>query len=283
MHRHITAGIDGSRESLDAADWAAREAVLRGLPLHLLHVDEEPADRTFLPEPDVPAERGHTALDRAAVQLAYCHPALEIRPAHALGRPADILVEAAETSEALVLGSRGFTGLAAFMVGSVALDATARAACPVVLVRAGERPEDERQGLAGNGPYRPVVLGLDLGRPCDELLAYAFDAAASRHAPLHVLHAWSVPLVPSADADDPAEEKSRALSGMLSAWRHKFPDIDVLEHALHGRAGHHLLLASTRAGLLVIGRRTGMGDHLGPVAHSVIHHVLCPVAVVPHG
>ncbi|MFD9483676.1 universal stress protein [Streptomyces sp. NPDC059991] len=283
MQRHITAGIDGSRESLDAADWAAREAVLRGLPLHLLHVDEEPGERTFLPELDVPAERGRTALDRAAVQLAYCHPTLEIRPAHAPGQPAVTLVEAAETSEALVLGSRGFTGLAAFLVGSVALDVTARAACPVVLVRAGERPEDEREGLAGHGPYRPVVLGLDLAHPSDELLAYAFDAAASRHAPLHVLHAWSVPLVPSADADDPAEEKAHALSAALSAWRRKFPDMEVREHAVHGRAGHHLLLASTRACLLVVGRGPGMGDHLGPVAHSVIHHVLCPVAVVPHG
>ncbi|GGP94212.1 universal stress protein [Streptomyces melanogenes] len=283
MQRHITAGLDGSRESLDAADWAAREAVRRGLPLHLLHVDGEPAEATSLPELDVPAERERTALDRAAVRLAYCHPALEIRPAHALGRPADTLVEASVTSEALVLGSRGFTGFAAFLVGSVALDVTARAACPVVLVRAGERPEDERRGLAGTGPYRPVVLGLDLAHPCDDLLGYAFDAAASRHAPLHVLHAWSVPLVPSADADDPAAEKARALSAALSAWQHKFPDTEVREHAVHGRAGHHLLLASTRASLLVIGRRTGMGDRLGPVAHSVIHHVLCPVAVVPPG
>ncbi|WP_406346741.1 universal stress protein [Streptomyces sp. NBC_00648] len=283
MQRHITAGIDGSRESVDAADWAAREAVRRGLPLHLLHVDEGMAGRTHMPELDVPAERERTALDRAAVQLAYSHPTLEIRPARALGQPAVTLVEAAETSEALVLGSRGFTGLAAFMVGSVALDATARAACPVVLVRAGERPEDEREDGVVGGPYRPVVLGLDLARPCDELLAYAFDAAASRHAPLQVLHAWAVPLVPSADADDPVAEKARALVAVLAPWKQKYPDMDVREQSVHGRAGHHLLMASTKASLLVIGRRADAGTRIGPVAHSVIHHVLCPVAVVPHG
>ncbi|MBD0741350.1 universal stress protein [Streptomyces sp. CBMA152] len=279
MECHITAGIDGSRESLDAADWAAREALRRGLPLHLLHVDDEPAGRTGLPELDAPGERDRTAPERAAVQLAYCHPTLEIHPVAALGPPTATLLDAAATSEILALGSRGFTGLAAFLVGSVALEVTARAACPVVLVRAGECPQDERQGASGTGAYRPVVLGLDLDHPCDDLLAYAFDAAATRRAPLHVWHTWAVPLVPSADAEDPAAEKAHALAAVLAPWRRKFPETEVVERTVHGRAGHHLVMASTGASLLIVGRRT---DRLGPVAHSVIHHVLCPVVVVPH-
>lgn len=279
MQRHITAGIDGSRESVDAAGWAAREAVRRGLPLCLLHVDDEPTARTGLPELDAPGERERTALDRVVVQLAHSHPALEIRPAVALGPPTATILEAAATSEILVLGSRGFTGCAAFLVGSVALEVAARAGCPVVLVRAGERPEDEREA-SGSGAYRPVVLGLDLDHPCDDLLAYAFDAAAVRRAPLHVWHSWAVPLVPSADAVDPVVEKDRALAAVLAPWRRKFPETEVVERTVHGRAGRHLVMASTRASLLIVGRRT---EHLGPVAHSVIHHVLCPVAVVPHG
>ncbi|PKV83152.1 universal stress protein [Streptomyces sp. TLI_146] len=279
MQRHITAGVDGSRESVDAADWAAREAVRRGLPLHLLHVDDEPTPPTGLPELDVPGARERTALDRVTVQLAQCHPGLEIHPVVAPGPPTATILEAAATSEMLVLGSRGFTGCAAFLVGSVALQAAARAAGPVVLVRAGECPEGERQGGSGTGAFRPVVLGLDLDHPCDELFAYAFDAAATRQAPLHVRHAWAVPLVPSADAVDPAAEKARALTAALARWRRKFPETEVVERTVHGRAGRQLVMASTRASLLVIGRRT---DRLGPVAHTVIHHVLCPVAVVPH-
>lgn len=37
MTRPVMAGLDGSQESLAAADWAAREALRRGLPLPLVH------------------------------------------------------------------------------------------------------------------------------------------------------------------------------------------------------------------------------------------------------
>ena len=40
MLRTITVGLDGSRESRAAAEWAAREAGLRGLPLKIVHVWE---------------------------------------------------------------------------------------------------------------------------------------------------------------------------------------------------------------------------------------------------
>lgn len=40
MVRCVIAGVDGSPESLAAADWAAREAGLRGLPLRLRHAWE---------------------------------------------------------------------------------------------------------------------------------------------------------------------------------------------------------------------------------------------------
>ncbi|MFE4867495.1 universal stress protein [Streptomyces sp. NPDC056682] len=281
MNSSITVGIDGSAESLDAADWAAREALRRGLPLHLLHAGDTPDARTGLPELDAPAARVSHVLDRAARALAFAHPALEIVRRRVPGPPAEALVAAAGSAEALVLGSRGFTGFAGFLVGSVALAVAARADRPVVLVRAGERIEDEHWDSAA-GPYRPVVLGLDLDHPCDELVEYAFDAATVRRAPLLVVHTWMVPLAPSGAADDPEEEKMRALAAVLTPWRHKYPDTEVTERSVHGRAAHHLLVASTKASLLVVGRSIPHGPRLGPVAHSVIHHSLCPVAVVAH-
>ncbi|MFI6471212.1 universal stress protein [Streptomyces sp. NPDC050516] len=49
MLQPIVVGLDGSRESVAAADWAAREALRRGLPLRLIHAWEgppEPAEST---------------------------------------------------------------------------------------------------------------------------------------------------------------------------------------------------------------------------------------------
>ncbi len=294
MNRVITAGVDGSRESLDAADWAAREAVRRGLPLRLLHATDGHRTRTGLPELDVTAARLNGALSRAAISLSYAHPGLEIRARHITGPPVPALVEATTEAEVLVLGSRGFTGFAAFMVGSVALGVTLRAERPVVLVRAGELPEDAREPDVDGAPsrrtaYRPVVLGLDLTRPSDELIAYAFDAAASRGAPLRVVHGWTLPplsaYVPAvtvtADPPDLEMDTLQQLREAMRPWRHKYPDTPVSEHLVYGTAGHVLLKASLVASLVVIGRRRRV-SRLGRVAHSVIHHVTCPVAVVPH-
>ncbi|MET7916679.1 universal stress protein [Streptomyces avermitilis] len=295
--RTVTVGIDGSRTGLDAADWAAREAERRRLPLRLLHAGAEPPVPAPVPDVDLPAR---TALDRAAVQLSYAHPALDIIARRTETPAVPALLAAAAEAETLVLGSRGFTGFAGFLVGSVALAVAARAERPVVLVRTGELAEDERMPAGdgtppGRAAYLPVVLGLDLGHPADRLVAYAFEAAAVRSAPLHVVHTWTTlpptgraPGAPlpgdAAEREETAEREEdarRTLTTTLRPWRHKFPGTDVLERVIPGHPGHHLLRASIRAGLLVIGRRTS-APGLGRAARSLIHHAGCPVAVVPH-
>ncbi|MER5408397.1 universal stress protein [Streptomyces sp. NPDC002769] len=292
--RSVTVGIDGSPASLDAADWAAREARRRRLPLRLLHAGTGPAVSGRVPDVDVPAGRTRTALDRAAIQLSYAHPGLDII-ARRTGTPAvQALLAAAADTETLVVGSRGATGFAGFQVGAVALAVTARAERPVVLVRAGELPEDERTPVTDGSPpdpapYLPVVLGLDVDRPADDLIRYAFDTAALRSAPLHVVHAWTRAEAYAQGARAPRPEDSaergdgegRALAGTLQPWRRRFPGTTVREHAVQGHPGPHLLRASARAGLLVVGRATGTGP--GRAVRSLIRHAPCAVAVVPHG
>ncbi|MFE7033324.1 universal stress protein [Streptomyces sp. NPDC057621] len=333
--RTVTVGVDGSRAGLDAADWAAREAERRRLTLRLLHAGGEPTasvpapgsglgptpvpgaapgsvPRTrargarIRPSPERPAvparELQRGILDRAAVRLSYAHPTLQIAARRTDTPALPALLEAATESETVVLGSRGFSGYTGFLVGSVALAVAADAACPVVLVRAGELPPDERvpdeRVPADTGddttspartPYLPVVLGLDLEEPADELIGYAFDAAGVRAAPLHVVHAWTLPPLregaggAGTPGDTAAQQdaRERFLAAVLGPWRHKFPQTEVSEEVVYGHAGHHLLKASTRAGLLVVGRSVA-GAGLGRAAHSLVHRSTCPVAVVPH-
>ncbi|KUM84255.1 MULTISPECIES: universal stress protein [Streptomyces] len=295
MLRPVVVGVDGSPESLAAADWAAAEALRRGLPLRLVHAWEGlSSDASSLPELEAPRHRAGRLLRAAMDRLDERHPQVRLS-AEQIARPApDALVTAGAEGELLVLGSRAFSGLGGFMAGSVALTTVAHATRPVVLVRAGRSAEDdhlpgEDRRPSARTPYRDVVVGVDLAHPCDEVLAFAFESAALRCAPLRVVHSWHVPYAQgaavarmSAVAGQAAEQ---GLDGMLRPWREKHPTVRIRELVENGRPAQMLQDASQEACLVVVGRRVRparLGTHTGPVAHAVMHHARCPVAVVPH-
>ncbi|MDX3098513.1 universal stress protein [Streptomyces sp. ME01-24h] len=307
MPRTVTAGLDGSPESRAAADWAAREALRRGLPLRLLHVhDRQPYSSVYAPlagavagpDPDTQRRWAESVPRDAAAQLTGRHPDLEISAGLVSGQPAAALAAAAGESELLVLGSRGLGALAGFLVGSVASATVAQAVRPVVLVRAGQTGEDEHRpdldGLVSQyTPFRDVVLGIDLDRPHEDLLAFAFEAAVLRGTGLRVVHGWNLPASygfnPAAIALDLEHEltdaQAKALTQALAPWRAKYPAVEVAELSLAGGAARHLVEAAADASLVVVGRRVrhaAAGAHIGPVTHAVLHHAKAPVAVVPH-
>jgi len=297
--RPVVVGLDGSRESLAAADWAAREALRRGLPLRLVHAWEGlSSDEAGLPELEAPRYWARRFLRGAVDQVNERYPQVYLS-AEQIARPAaEALVSAGTEAELLVLGSRAFSGFGGFMAGSVALATVAHVPRPVVLVRADESPEAEHMPDADGRPsthglYRGVVVGVDTAHPCEELLAFAFESAALRSAPLRVVHTWHLPHayghVPgAADAQAGATSQAdaeQALASVLQPWREKYPAVKVQELVENGRATQVLLHAARDGCLLDVGRRTRparLGTHTGPVAHAVMHHVRCPVAIVPH-
>ncbi|WP_405595544.1 universal stress protein [Streptomyces sp. NBC_01410] len=299
MLRPVVVGIDGSPESLAAAHWAAREALLRGRPLRLVHAWEGMAgDDATLPELQVPRDRARRTLRQAMDQLIECHPHLDIS-ADVIARPAPVgLLAEAEAAEMLVLGSRGLSGVGGFLVGSVAQAVVAHARRPVVLVRNGTAAGGDDVPSPDGGhstltPHSPVVLGIDPSHLCGELVEFAFDEAVRRHAPLQAVHAWHFPHASGyapgpMDATARAEsgaEASRALVSALGPWREKFPAVEVHELVAEGRPVQHLLEAAHGAGLLAVGRKVrpgSMGPHIGRVVHAVMHHAGCPVAIVSH-
>ncbi|MFJ5273290.1 universal stress protein [Streptomyces sp. NPDC088358] len=129
----------------------------------------------------------------AEEDLRRRYPDLRISADQVDGQPVPVLLAAAADAELLVLGSRGLSGIGGFMVGSVALSVVARAANPVVLVRAEELNGSDPRPT--EPPFGEVVLGLDLRRPADALFEFAFDAAARRASALTVVHGWTVPTV----------------------------------------------------------------------------------------
>ncbi|MCL6735989.1 universal stress protein [Streptomyces neyagawaensis] len=301
MVRYVIAGVDGSTESLAAAHWAARESLRRGMELRLVHAWE------WHPRPpaSVPLGTGQRAwaeqtLDEVVRSVRAAHPGLGIEDRLVREAPVAALLDATDEAELLVLGSRGLSGLAGFVVGSVSQRVVARSTRPVVLVRSGESAAGEHlpapDGVSPDEipelPYRDVVLGLDVSHPCDELIEFAFAAARRRGTGLRVVHAYRVPTAYAVDYTyDPVPgtellaERERAVVAALRPWCAKFPEVTVVETVVEGRAAGALVDASADASLVVVGRRirdARPGPHTGPVTHAVLHHVGCPVAVVPH-
>ncbi|RSS79718.1 universal stress protein [Streptomyces sp. WAC06614] len=288
MNAHLTVGVDGSPESRAAARWAAQEAVLRQVPLRLVHAVDRPLEPVFATVRHQDMDRwADQVLTDATRELHRRHPQLEITTRCLAARPAAALAAEATDAALLILGSRGLGGLVGFVVGSVAMSTLVATGTPIVLVRVADDPDGP-----GPGTGSDVIVGVDIHTSCDRVLTFAFEEADRRHCALRAVHGWKLPpayaYVPFFDPDDERDvdrSVTRMLEDMLLPWRHKFPDVEVGHSVFRGSAGDHLVRASQGAGLVVVGRhlrRSPLGAHLGPVTHAVLHHAAAPVAVVAH-
>lgn len=280
MSEPIVVGIDGSEESDRAVLWAAAEAVLRERPLHIVHALESWPYRAPLFMPAETTERmtrtGHRLLTatRERVQERWRH--LEVTTALVSEEPSQALHAQSGQAFELVVGSRGRGGFASMLLGSTSLRVAARPTVPVVIVRGdtGDRGE--------------IVVGIDLLRDVDTLLDYAFESAALRDARLRVVHAWQTfgTLIEAGYAID-GEQIELDLRGQVietyKPLRAKYPRVDVVDEIIMEHPVTALSHASRNARLLVVGahQRRWAAPQLGSIAHGVIHHARCPVAVIP--
>ncbi|MFF9481859.1 universal stress protein [Streptomyces sp. NPDC014733] len=290
MNRPVAAGVNGAPAGLAAAEWAAREALLRDAPLWLVHAWEwQPYAHAGPEGPDAARRWSQGVPQEVTHRLRRRHPGLEITAERVIGPPPEVLCRAAADAALLVIGTAGVGGTRGFLLGSVGMATVAHATRPVVLVRVDDHGMPSAPATS-DGPGA-VVLGLDLSRPGAEVIGFAFDAAALRSAPLLVVHGWT-PLPqhrygggPGFGGQAPAGERA-VVDETLRPWRERYPTVEVTAQALVGRPAQHLLDASAHAALLVVGRRSRTPwphmPHIGHVAHAVLHHCPAPVAVVPH-
>ncbi|WP_327377861.1 universal stress protein [Streptomyces sp. NBC_01216] len=288
MSREIVAGVDGSPESLAAAEWAAREAGHRQLPLRLVHAWRwEPLDIPLQQDRATQQRIADEVLESARATLAARHPGLRLTAGVVPDTPVAALLSTEERAEMLVLGSRGHGALTGFLLGSYGRQIIAEATRPVVSVRSrdGKTPDSGAEIVVGQQG------GAEDSAPA---LGFAFETAAARGASVRAVRAWNLPPLYAyspaslALADElgglvPYEEK--ALHEALAPWRERFPEVEVIEHVEIGSAGQVLLSSSGAAQLLVVGRRArrgALGSRIGSVAHAALHLAPCPVAVVPH-
>ena len=284
----VVAGTDGSEESLRAVDWAAREAVLRGLPLRIVSAVALPPrmnDNQAVPGVDSVSDtlrkaRGR-ALAAAAERAAAVAPDLVVDVDELTGAPAHAVTGAGSGASMLVVGARGIGAFTALILGSVSQYVSAHATCPVAVIREETTAAHRQVGVGIGDPARSAAA-----------LAFAFEEAALRNASLIAVHAWDSPYGQIgqatwdlATAGRPAleEEEARQLDSLLAEWQGKYPDVQVSHDFVHGHPGRALVGLSARADLVVLGRHTTHAalPGAGAVRHAVLNHAHGPVMTVP--
>jgi nucleotide-binding universal stress UspA family protein len=284
----VVAGTDGSEESLRAVDWAAREAVLRGLPLRIVSAAallSRMTERQAVPGIDAVSDTFRKNRDRvlaaAAERAAAAAPDLLIDVDELPGAPAYTLTEAGSGASLLVVGARGIGAFTAMVLGSVSQYVSAHATCPVVVVREETTAAHRQVGVGIGDPSRSAAA-----------LAFAFEEASLRKASLIAVHAWDIPYdqigsgvwaLATPGMPTLEEEAARQLDSVLADWRGKYPDVQVSHDVVQDHPGRALVALSARADLVVLGRHTKHGalPGTGAVRHAVLNHAHGPVVTVP--
>jgi nucleotide-binding universal stress UspA family protein len=137
----VLVGVDGSRGSRKALNWAAAEAAEHGADLVVLNVWGRallpPAGSGSVPAGDVPdpSELAAESLVQVIKEELGENPPIVAQPRVKQGHPAEVLIEQSVDADLLVVGTRGHGGFAGLMLGSVSQHVAAYAQCPVTVVR----------------------------------------------------------------------------------------------------------------------------------------------------
>ncbi|MBG6089195.1 universal stress protein [Actinomadura viridis] len=296
MSEPIVVGTDGSPAAGRAVEWAAAEAARYGRGLRIVHAGDR---RHGLPAglPPETAEaispRGREILDGAARAARAARPDLEVTTELVPEPPVRALREESARAFEVVVGHRGLGGFTGLLLGSTGLGVADRAEGPVVVVRGGLGDGAGAGAGVGAGPARnEVVAGIDLTEFSAVVLEYAFEAAARRSARLRIVHAAPVieTIIEAGHAAAAAETDEvvrETVAEFATPWREWHPGLELVEAVPLVHPVQALVDASREAVLLVTGaheRAPRRSARVGSVAHGVIHHAACPVAIVhPRG
>ncbi|MBU8860984.1 MULTISPECIES: universal stress protein [unclassified Micromonospora] len=266
----VVVGVDGSEPATRAVRLAAREARRRDRPLRVVHGFIWPLLRVPVSPPaGSPPGAGlrHQAeqLVSDAVAVAEAEvPGLHVTGEIIDGEAAAVLLGESPTAAVIVLGDRGLGGFAALVVGSVAVQVSSHADCPVLIARGTARDDG------------PVVVGVDGSALSRDAVEFAAETAYDRGAALHVVYAHSA----SRSRDD---DEERVLADALTGIGERWPELPVHAEAVREKPLAALTTASRDAQLVVVGRH-GRGELsgllLGSVSQGILHRSACPVAVV---
>lgn len=284
----VVVGVDGSRESDSAVDWASDYAALTRRRLLALHgtgfVGVRPNARDLLEAERVALEAGRLIVDAAVERAVRRHPDLTATGKTDIGDPPAVLLEEGRRAALLAVGSRREETFKR-LFGSVSLAITHHATCPVVVVR----PPGP---LGRPTPLDRVVLGLDGTAASRDAASFAFEYAAFTDLPLVIVHcSWErlsrgssvLALLAYGEERGITEEEELSIAETIAGLPEKYPEVEFREIHRTADTAEALIEASETAKLLVVGARklgAARAIVLRSVSTALVEHAHCPVAVV---
>ncbi|MEV8503207.1 universal stress protein [Actinoplanes sp. NPDC051475] len=258
----VVVGVNGTAAGLAAARLGAREAMVRGKPLRILHVFAWPGRPSSDDPPDYCSARHDAELivREAENTAARSVPGVRTEGLLVDGPPVRELLRRSRTADLLVLGDDGLPSRSRLPLDSLLVQTVARSRCPVLVAR-GVRP-----------PAGPLMAAVDGSASSLAALRLAAAEACRRRVALEVVHAVPDP------GGVPAGR--RLLDTALAA----FPGLaGARSQVLIGDPAPTLVRASRRARMMIVGPRgTGGGSLLGAVAGELLRRCACPTLFV-HG
>jgi nucleotide-binding universal stress UspA family protein len=262
----VVVGIDGSDAAIEAAQWAANEAVHQDVPLRLVHVIPI-TDRPIASTAAYPAEKGYAESSLRAACLAVKSIGLPVKIETAVlyDDVDSALIAESNNASIICLGSVGIGRVANMVLGSTAATVAEHAHSPVAIIR---RTDDGPRPKAG---FIAVVVDDEPGN--DEVMQWGMEEARARRAPVLALRVGHWGHRKSGD-----ERFYRRLDG----WLRRYPDVEV-EVAITRLGLARYLQGYIGAVQLVVidGEHANRAAQLvGPHSLPIFAHADCSVLIV---
>lgn len=301
-NKPVLVGTDGSTPAHRALEWAIAFGKAIDRPLRIVCSYGLPSFVSGA------LDGGYAVADDAAVRqgagevLAEAHAiatraGIEHTVEAAPGDPSAVLVELSAQASVCVVGTRGGGGFTDRFLGSVSAALPAHGHCPTVIVpyraasRVGGVPVRGDMAAEPLRGLHNIVVGVDGSEASAYALEMAFKLAARTGGSVRAVSAVSLGLNPAmlaampplADDEVRFAEVQQGLDQLLEPLRAEFGQVDVVAEVAPGNPAEVLIEKSLTADLIAVGSR-GRGGFagliLGSTSQAVLHHSLCPVAVL---
>lgn len=272
----VVVGIDGSRGGIDAALWAIDEAVERDLPLRLVYaIEPRESGRTDCDSVAHDFATAEVAVRQTAMAIESVDKPVKIEVEIVQDRPVAALLAASHSAAMLCVGALGINRATGKRVGSTVSALSARAHCPIAVVRQAA-PLSTEPGW--------VVTEFEGSSDDATVLGHAVDEARLRKASLHVLTCWrpGFPDVQDAHASAEARRQVKAnLERSLARYRRLYPEVDIRAVAVPGSPLNYLTRHAMSIQLVVLSHRPSdeLSEFAGPAPHAALHGVDCSVLI----